>query len=153
MPKIRSKAQSTTINKAITSEKQGCSSDQHPYFSFRYMTANKQYSLSYLESLQGPARENTLKMLYERLAELSCHPWLYWTQQPKNIGLETIKYDQLHFEPQNNTELTKDSTLYIFRFDTYQGHGKGRIIGFKSAPCSVFQIIGYDFDFSAYSHG
>lgn len=153
MSSLRSKTQSPKIKKDTAPENQGCSSDQHPFFSFRYMTSNKRYSLSYLDAIQGASREKTLKSLYDKLETLSCYPWLYWTQQRKNIGLETIMYERIKFEPKQGANLSKDSTLYIFRFDTYQGNGKGRIIGFKSTPCSVFQIIGYDFDFSAYDHG
>lgn len=149
MPQLKSKTQSNKINGKSTTI-QGCSSDQHPWFSLRYMTTNKTHSLDFLEN--GNDREITLSCLFARLEELSQQSWLYWTQQPKQTGLETIRYDQLTFSPNDKANLTKDTTIYIFRFDTYQGKSKGRIIGFKSAPCSVFHIIGYDFDFSAYKH-
>lgn len=87
-----------------------------------------------------------------RFEELTSHPWLYWEQQPKRAGLETISYDQLNFQPNGDIVITKDTTLYVFRFDTYRGSGKGRIIGFKESPCAVYHVIGYDFDFSAYQH-
>lgn len=153
MPKIHSKQPSPKINKAQISENQGCSSDQHPFFSFRFMTTNKVHSLSFLDSMRGPARELTLRSLYEKLEAISQRPWVYWAQERKKSGLETIKYEQLRFEPSTDVTLTKDTTLYVFRFDTYQGTGKGRIIGFKGSPCSALHIIGYDFDFSAYPHG
>ena len=72
---------------------------------------------------------------------------------PRKTGLETIPFDELEFSPGPGANLTKDVKLFVFRFDTYQGTGQGRIIGFKSSPCSVYHIIGFDFDFSAYPHG
>ena len=70
----------------------------------------------------------------------------------KRVGLETITYDQLHFSPGGDAIITKDTKLYVFRFDTYRGRNQGRIIGFKGAPCAVLHVVGYDFDFSAYDH-
>lgn len=69
---------------------------------------------------------------------------------PKSTGLETISYQDIGFKVDAN--LSKDTTLYVFRFDTYQGHNKGRIIGYKNAPCSVLHVIGFDIDFSSYEH-
>lgn len=147
---IRDRSTKPKIQSSKSGQNQGCSSEQHPWFSFRYMTQNKQFSLEYLNKLNSSDRESTLVSLFKRLEELSCKPWLYWTQQPKKTGLETISYDQLHFSP--NISLSKDTTIYVFRFDTYRGNGKGRILGFKGAPCSVLHVIGYDFTLSAYDH-
>lgn len=147
--KLRSKSQ---INKltARTQENQGCSAEQHPWFSFKYLTTNRNYTLYGLS--QGRERELILWGLFDRLEELTHRPWLYWTQQPKRTGLETISYDQLNFEADSSANLSKDTTIYIFRFDTHLGNNQGRIIGFKKSPCAVFHIIGYDLDFSAYRH-
>ena len=150
--KLRGRATSPQIKGKQENENQGCSSDQHPWFSFRYMTANKNHSLEFLESLDLRERECTLKGLLIRLDELSHQPWLHWMSMPRRAGLETIQADELTFSPAQGAPVTKDMKLYVFRFDTYQGSGQGRIIGFKSAPCSVYHIIGFDFDFSAYSH-
>ncbi len=149
-PKIRSHSSVTKIGQKQADYNQGCSSDQHPWFSFRYITPNRQHSLDFLNA--GSDREQTLVNLYARLEELSHQPWKHWMQQPKQTGLETISYDQLNFSPSSDASITKDTTIYVFRFNTYQGNGKGRIIGFKSTPCSVFHIIGYDFNFTAYKH-
>lgn len=150
MAKIRAHQINNKIN-SKASRDQGCCSKQHPWFSFECMTTNSKYCLSALAP--GIEREQTLVGLYKKLAELSSKPWLHWTQQPKNTGLETISYDQLRFSPRSTVTLTKDTTLFVFRFDTHLGCGKGRIIGYKNKPCSVLQIIGFDFDHSAYNHG
>lgn len=63
-----------------------------------------------------------------------------------------IEYSMLNFTAASDAGLTGDTKMNIFRFDTHLGNGKGRIIGFKDSPCSAFNVIGYDFDFSAYSH-
>ena len=144
-PKISLPNKSTILS-------QGCISEQYPWFSFRYVTTNSAHSLKFLEKLEANGREITLTGLYKKLEELSKEPWRYWTQNRKSSGLETINYSELNFQVSNFPELTKDTSIYVFRFDTYQGTGKGRLLGFKLSPCSVFHIIGYDFDFSAYKH-
>lgn len=150
MSKIRSKEQHNKVS-GKTNGSQGCCAEQYPWFSFKNITKNSNYNLDMLSS--GTEREQTLLGLYTRLNELSDMPWLYWMQQPKKTGLETLSYHEIKFKANPNIELAKDTTLYIFRFDTYRGQGQGRIIGFKNAPCSVLHIIGYDLDFSAYNHG
>ncbi len=152
MGRIRQKTSKPKIYAFSEYESQGCFSEQYPWLSFLYMTCNKNHSLEFLEKIQGKQREENLLKLYKRFEELTSQPWIYWEQQPKRSGLETIPYDRLKFSSNSRISLSKDTPLYVFRFDTYQGSGKGRMIGFKKSPCAAFHIIGYDFDFSAYSH-
>lgn len=151
MSKIHKPQQNNKINKAIN-ENRGCVSEQFPWFSFRFMTANSHYSFDNFNGKDKNETEKTLSGLYRKLEELSKKPWVYWMQQPKRIGLETINYEQLNFSPGADADISKDTTMYVFRFDTYRGTNAGRIIGYKISPCAVFHIIGYDFDFTAYSH-
>lgn len=150
MGRLQIKEQNNKI-RGKTDAVSSCPSEQYPWISFRSLTRNAKYNLSMLR--QGSEREQTLSGLYQRLTELTGKTWLHWTQQPKQTGMETMKYDDIQFEADANSNLAKDTTLYIFRFDTHLGEGKGRIIGYKNAPCAVFHIIGYDIDFSAYNHG
>ena len=113
------------------------------------MTSNPQYNLSKLPT--GSEGERIYKALYERLVELSNQPWQHWLGMQKQNGFETIDYHDLKFQPNQNITLTKDTKLYVARFDTHKTQG-GRIIGFKQSPCAAFHIIGYDIKFSAYSH-
>lgn len=83
---------------------------------------------------------------------MSQKPWSYWLGQRKATGCETLNYGQLKFSINSDVQLSKDETLYVVRFNTYQGEGKARIVGFKIPPCAVFHVIGYDFDFTAYAH-
>ena len=151
--KIKLKENKTKIKKPSQNESRGCISEQYPWFSFRYMTQNSNYSLKFLDSLDCSYREKTLKGLYMRLEELSKQPWIYWQEKRKSTGTETINIDQLNFSANADANFTKDMKAYVFRFDTYQGNNSGRIIGVKLSLCAVLHIIGYDFDFSAYSHG
>ena len=134
----------------IPTPSSGCCSEQVPWFSFAYLTTNSRYNLQELPS--GSLREKTLWGLYSRLRELSGNTWLHWGQNRKHSGFETMRVGDLKFSPSGGRELSKDTTIYIFRFETWQGSNKGRIIGFKDSPCSVFHVIGFDVDFSAYEH-
>lgn len=147
--RIKNNSRSPQISAKGHIEK-GCSSEQCIWFSFKYMTSNSRHSLDYFKS--GKEREITLASLYSRLNEISKKTWRDWLGYSKKYGLETMSVQQLHFDADSGANLTKDTSLYIFRFDTHLGTGKGRIIGFKSDPCSVFHIIGYDFDFTGYNH-
>ena len=146
MKSVRSIEQNNKISKEEVKSR-GCSSEQFPWISFKSMTKNSKYNLSKLKD--GKEREQTLLGVYSRLLELSMQPWLYWNGMRKKTGLETLYYEDLNFDA--NATLSKDTTIYVFRFDSY--HGSGRILGYKTSPCAVFHIIGYDLDFSAYNHG
>ncbi len=137
------------IGKSIKSSP-GCCSEQYPWISLRYMTSNKKYSIEFFSHQNE--KNKTLEKLYKKFEELSSVSWRLWMEEPKARGMETIYYHQLNFSPNSDLEITKDEKIYVFRFDTYQGTGKGRIIGYKKSPCAVFHVIGYDFDFSAYKH-
>lgn len=150
--RIKQKETNLKIRKTSSSELQGCISEQYPWFSFRYMTQNSNYSLKYLDSLDNNSREKTLKGLYTKLEELSKSSWLHWNEKRKSVGTETISLDQLNFSANSAANFTNETKAYVFRFETYRGKHNGRIIGVKLSPCSVLHIIGYDFDFSAYKH-
>lgn len=150
MGKLRGKTQNNKINMK-SDEKKECFSAQYPWFSFQNMTKNSKYNLSELHS--GKEKEETLEGLYRRLQELSEYQWIYWMQQPKQSGLETLCYGDIKFEASRTVKISKDTSVYVFRFDTHKGRKTGRIIGYKNSPCSVLYIIGYDLDFSAYAHG
>ena len=150
MKNIRQKDQ--RIRLTTPQDQSSCPSDQYPWVSFRYMTANKDFTVECLERLSGQQRETTLLNLYRKLVELSSRPWSYWLQQRKASGMESMDYSRLHFQANQDAGLTSDTKVYILRFDTHLGSGKGRIIGFKQSPCAVLHIIGYDFDFSSYNH-
>ena len=149
---IKAKEDKIKIKNITKSEIKECNIQQYPWYSFQYMTKNKTHSLKYLDSLECTEREKTLKNLFLKLEELSGSSWLYWLQQPKKTGAETIRYDEIDFLADSDANLTRDTPIYIFRFDTYRGNKCGRILGFKKSPCSVLYILGYDFDFSAYKH-
>lgn len=148
--RIKNKSQNLKLL-GSSSSKSTCSSEQYPWISFRYMSTNKNYNLQNLT--EGRDREATLLGLYNRLEDISSHSWAYWLGQAKRCGLETLSAGDLNFKAKPEANLTSDVTVYVFRFDTYRGSNKGRIIGYKSSPCSAFHIIGYDLDFSAYNHG
>lgn len=150
MGKLKAKTQSPKISGKPESSR-GCCSQQCPWFSFKSVTKNTKYNLSGLSG--GNEREQVLWGLYSRFLELSGKPWSYWILQSKQTGLETLSYDQLCFAANSDMQLAKDTTIYVIRFDTHRGHGKGRILGYKETPCSVLHVIGFDLDFSAYDHG
>ena len=149
MSKLRNpgKEDKLKISKNVESD---CQSDQYVCFSFRYMTKNSDYSLRNISDKNQ--RDSIMTGLHNKLCELSQSSWQYLMQQRKSTGLETINYDQIKFRPTEETNLTKDSKLYVFRLDTHRGKNGGRIIGYKSSPCSVYNIIGFDIDYSAYNH-
>lgn len=153
MSKISTKKSTNKVSSLQSQNLRQCNSNQYPWFSFRYMTQNTEYTVC---RLRGKELNDTLYGLYNRLDELAHQTWAYWLSKPKASGIETIAFKQLRFAPNpvlfKECHFDKNSSVYVIRFDTYRGKNKGRIIGVKDSPCAVLHIIGYDFDFSAYNH-
>jgi hypothetical protein len=141
-PKIQPPAASTAV----------CQEKQYPFFSFRYMTTNKRYSLSSIEKLNASEQHAVLSGLVQRISEITKESWVSLrSQRREQNGYETIPKRQFNFDCAY--PLTDDVKLIVFRFDTHLGTKSGRIIGFKDSPCSAYYVIGLDLDFSAYNHG
>lgn len=145
------------INKNEIKERKDNFCIQYPFFSFRFLTTNSNHNWNYFKDTAD--YHKTLTSFTNRLEDISRENWLYWSHQGKENGIEAIDYSRMRFQASITDEhkrqlgFTKDTKVMVFRFDTFQGNGRGRIMGFKSTPCSAFYIIGFDFDFSAYNHG
>lgn len=90
--------------------------------------------------------------LGELLEELSKNTWQELTQRSKyqKGGFEKIPYSSCKESIFNKFKITPDTSIYSFRF------GKGdayRLLGIKPTSCHKLNILGYDFDYSAYDHG
>lgn len=85
-----------------------CCSEQYPWFSFKDMTTNSSYNLKKLP--HGTEREKTLLGLFEKLNELSSKTWLYWHQNQKALGLETMRYDELSFSANSEANISKETS-------------------------------------------
>jgi len=116
-----------------------------PSFSFQYLTTNKDYNFEKLDKRQKLEWKSAL---VERMIEISQKSWQSWLNMDKKQGFETIPANRIHFNP-NGYELSDDEKIIIFRFNSQ----KGRILGIKGNGCSVYYVIGFDTDYSAYDHG
>lgn len=111
--------------------------------SFLYFTKNSNYNFDKLDKNEKILFKSEL---LSRIIEITHEEWIYWYQQPKGTGIETIYSDELYFSP-NGYTFSKDEKVIIFRFYNQ----KGRIIGFKDST-DTFYIIGIDCKFNAYEH-
>lgn len=118
-------------------------SPNNPSFSFCYLTTSKKYNFSNLD--KGKQKEWSTALV-KRMIEISKESWNYWLSLRKEQGLETLAYEKINFSP-NGIDISQEAKMFIFRFNSQ----KGRIIGFKVG--TIFYVIGFDFDYSAYDHG
>lgn len=117
---------------------------QYFSFSFRHLTKNKDYNFEKLD--KGQKRDWSCS-LTERLMDLSKETWVRLANLSKENGFETFSNSQIRFSP-SDYNFTPDEKVIVFRFNSENG----RIIGIKPSSCSVFYIIGFDTNFSAYGH-
>lgn len=112
--------------------------------SFRYLTTKKDYNFDYFGKNLENCREVKAKLL-DRIAEISSSTWLDMQNLPKTTGFETLCFDDIRFSPKEYI-FSKEEKVYVLR-----ACKDYRIIGFKLG--TVYYIIGFDFNYSAYDHG
>lgn len=145
MSKIKKQVAVSKVSADNTSKK--CSSN--PSFSFEHLTSNTKYNFEFF------GKDKNLKIsakaaVCDRLQEISQQTWIFWNSQRKAVGIETLKADDLYFKP-CGYDFSDDEKVIVFRFSFLRNDC--RIIGIKKSPCSVYYIIGFDFNHNAYDHG
>lgn len=145
MSKIKKQSANSKISSNFVNEK--CS--QNPSFSFEHLTLNGGFNFEYFGK-DSRARLEAKSAVYDRLQDISSQSWLYWGGINKRHGYETIKADEMNFNP-SNYEFSNDEKVFVFRL-SYLGNDC-RIIGVKKSPCSTYYVIGFDFNHNAYNHG
>lgn len=117
----------------------------HPVFCFKSITLNKNYNFEYFKK-NNSERNKAAFFLIDKLQELSEKSWEELLSLPKEIGYETLPISRMNY----NFNLGKDEKIISIRF----GNGDAyRILGVKRDKCPIFDVLGFDFDFSSYNHG
>lgn len=152
MSKSRLKGPKENINLNRDYVKRGSICTQTPKFSFTYLTSNSKYNFSYCDKEKETKGNLLASAIIRKLDEISRETWQHWgALDKKSGGYEKLDYSRIAFKA--NTKLTPDENVYIFRFKYKNCDGKdGRILGIREDACPVFEIIGFDFDYSAYKH-
>lgn len=151
MSKKRLRGPSKNVKLDKDFSKRGSVCKQTPKFSLGYLTSNSRYNFSYCDK-EGESKGHLMaSAIIRRLDEISKKTWQYWGALDKKSGYEKLDYSRLDFSA--SVKLTPDENVYVFRFKYKNPDSKdGRILGIREDACPVFEIIGFDFDYSAYNH-
>lgn len=124
-------------------------------FSFKFLTNNPRYNLEKFNRSQNARQDlNTVSAICNKIIEMSRLGWQQMSSLRKEQGgKELLSYCQLSFKAYDSNyelNLTGDTKVHVYRF----GSGHYRMIGYRGDKCtSVFYVLGFDFDYSAYDHG
>lgn len=131
------------------SSSSGAAHEELISFSFRYMTTNKKHNWDYFAVSQFRDKVKAYDAFIAVMTLLSRKNRIDIIKMSRKDegGSERIPYNQLNFRAGNDCMALEN--VRSFRF----GKGDYRLIGFWSRQSSVFYIIGFDFDYSAYNHG
>lgn len=114
------------------------------------MTTNKDFNFRFFNK-ELRAEVQFFEQLIEFLKKLTAKTELdiIGLDKRKECGYETLEFEEINFKPANCT-LSKDAKICVFRF----GDGdKYRLLGFFEKKQTALNIIGFDFNYSAYDHG
>lgn len=118
--------------------------------SFSCVTSNKDYNFGYFKK---DIRSNlkVREALDELLGIMTSLTWKEASLKNKFElgGFEVILFGQMKPIKIDNIEVTKDTEIHVFRFNSQ----KCRLCGIKDFYCNVLHIIAYDFNYKLYSHG
>lgn len=126
--------------------KRGSECEQYPAFSFRFLTKNKKFNYEYFS--EGKDKEKMLSHLSQKIIELTQNPYTHWNNLAKQTGIEMLYYWQMDHVIPSGLEMTKDDKVWVFRFCSQDY----RILGVRLESCPTMYIIGFDFNYKAYSH-
>lgn len=120
-------------------------------FSFKYMTTNKHYNLSYFDK-NNKEVAYIIKKFFDKLLILSSRTVSEIMTQAKKSGLEYMPRHQFKDGIFNDIELdfkyAKDTKYLVFRFNG----DKCRFYCKESETKNVLYVLAIDFDLSAYKH-
>ncbi|PQL21059.1 hypothetical protein VEHSUH05_01155 [Veillonella denticariosi JCM 15641] len=118
--------------------------------SFGCVTSNKKYNFGYFKK-DIRKNLNTREALDELLEKITSLTWAEASNLSKSEigGFELIPFEQMTPIQIKNLDITKDTGIYTFRFNS----NTCRLCGIKDKYCNVLYIIAYDFCFKLYNHG
>ena len=124
----------------------------HILFSFKYITKNKKHSFNYFCTDMRKAHK-AYEALFQKMNKISIITMTQLLGLRKDSGVETLSYSRFNSSMQEILgkipNITSDSKFMVFRFC----NGCYRMI---CKPDETYQnilhIIGFDFDYSAYTH-
>ena len=118
--------------------------------SLQYLSNNKQRNFDFFPSKNFRVKTQVFEQFVEFLRRLTSKTQLDIGLLAKDddCGYEQIPFQQINCQPAGVT-LGKDTNICVFRFGD---NGNYRMLGFFESKQPVLNIIGFDFDFSAYEH-
>ena len=115
----------------------------------QYLTANKTFNFEFFGK-NFREKVTAFEQFTEFLRRLTSKTPLQISMLSKtdDCGFETMTFAQIKFSPRN-VVLGNDTKIHVFRFGIGDGY---RLLGFFETGQAIFNIIGFDFNYSAYEH-
>lgn len=121
--------------------------------SLQYLSKNKRRNFDFFSDKNLRQKLNALTDFFYFVKRLTGKTRLDILSKRKSedCGFENLRFQDVNCTP-DNFELSKDANISVFRFGDNGNGGDYRILGFFSEDNPIFNIIGFDFDYSAYKH-
>ena len=121
--------------------------------SLRHLTKNKQHNFEFFGAKDFRKKAQVFDQFFKFLQRLTAKTQLEISTLSKtdDCGFEQIPFQQIKFKP-NGTTLGQDTKIWVFRFGDNVSGGDYRLLSFFEDKHPVLNIIGFDFDYSAYKH-
>ena len=116
----------------------------------QYLTTNKTFNFEFFgKNIRN--KITAFEQFTEFLKRLTSKTPLQISTLSKtdDCGFETMTFAQIKFNPRN-VVLGNDTKIHVFRFGNNGNGGDYRLLGFFETGQAILNIIGFDFNYSAY---
>ena len=121
--------------------------------SLQFLSKNKLRNFDFFSKSDFRQKAHALDQFLDFIKRLTSKTRLEISSLSKNddCGFEEIPFAQINCNPDRKT-LAKDAKICVFRFGNNGSGGDYRLLGIFDSGFPVLNIIGFDFNYSAYDH-
>lgn len=136
----------TKVSRHVVEE--GCIS-----VSLRYLSKNKRRNFEFFGDKRWRDKARVLEQFFSFLQRLTAKRRIDIMKLAKDAdcGFEHMRYGAINCTP-DGYELSSERLILVFRFGNNSAGSDYRLLGFFEDNSPVLNIIGFDFDYSAYPH-
>ena len=121
--------------------------------SFQYLSTNKSRNFEFFGHKDLRRKTDALEQLFSFLQRLTSKSRADISNiaRDRDCGYEILEPTTVNCAP-TGYRLTKSDQIAVFRFGNNSAGGDYRLLGLFEERSPVLNIIGFDFDYSAYPH-
>ena len=149
----RKQTRNKPLNNLLSKVRQYTVEERRIFVSFRHLSNNKRRNFDFFGDKRWREKARALEQLFSFLQRLTAKRRIELMALPKEVdcGFENLPYSRVNCTP-TDCVLSAETLISVFRFGDNGDGGNYRLLGCFEENTSVLNVIGFDFNYSAYRH-